>query len=92
MTDKQKLARQRNYNKFRLLGFALETKCMTEDEKRLYKHIRESIGHILANYLESNTEMGIRNTQGKCANCGASIIKNQKYCSESCLNQADYES
>lgn len=84
MTDKQKLARNRNFIKMRLMGFVVNKEYLTEDEKLMYEHIKLSIKNILENYDDSNTKLGVIKRTRECETCFKRIALNKVQC-RACL-------
>lgn len=57
MSKLQTLARKRNFNKFRLLGFELDNTALTEEERMLYRTFKEG---LLENWNARTKILGLK--------------------------------
>lgn len=80
MSDKQKLARFRNFFKWRLLGqHVQESPFLTKRELELAKIINTARQEIIDNFTESSIKMGL-NAKKRCAWCKNPTETDSKYC------------
>ena len=70
-TEKQNLASTRNWAKRRLLGFNLDTKILTKEEKIMYANALSALKHLRDNW-DKNTEIVLdtKLRPYKCSWCG----------------------
>lgn len=96
MSEKQILARERNWNKARLLGITLNDKILTNKEKKLFAEIIYSRRALLENWDENTVKLtGGTLKPYKCKFCGkrsmnpyqveAEGLKNENLCKK-CFN------
>lgn len=57
MSKLQELARERNFNKFRLMGFHLNKMALTEEERMLFRAFKDS---MLENWNRRSQILGLK--------------------------------
>lgn len=68
--NKQQLARQRNWQKFKLTGITLNKHVFTEEEQEELIKIKTSILKLLNNWDDNSEKLGLTPSKyGRCSKC-----------------------
>ena len=79
MSDLQKFARRRNWQKARITGSNIDTQILSKKEKSIVLRINKLKDLLITNWTTESVKLGLK-AKDRCAWCKRVRVKNSLYC------------